>query len=117
MPVDGVDGLDVVTAGAHDCGALELDAPEAASGGVVVEVVVVRVVVVTIVVVRLVAMRVVVMRIEAVRIEDEVVALAISPGLGHAEAQAGGFGEKCGFGDFPASFAGDVGALDFAGGR
>jgi len=50
-------------------------------------------------------------------VEDEVVALAVAPGLGHAEAEAGGFGEKCGFGDFPASFAGDVGALDFAGGR
>src|SRR2546422_7804601 len=67
LPVDRVDGLDVVTAGAHDCGALELDAPEAASGGVV------GVVVVRVVVVRIVAMRVVVMGIEAVRIEDEVV--------------------------------------------
>jgi len=112
LPVDRVDGLDVVTAGAHDCGALELDAPEAASGGVVVEVVVVRVVVVTIVVVRLVAMRVVVMRIEAVRIEDEVVALAIAPGFGNAESQAGGFEQEGGLGKF--SFALGVDALDLA---
>src|SRR5207245_9703995 len=46
LPVDGVDGLDVVTAGAHDFGALELDAPEAAADGVVARVVVVRIVVV-----------------------------------------------------------------------
>src|SRR2546425_1814507 len=53
LPVDRVNGLDVVTAGAHDFGALELDAPEAAAGGVapgvgVGRVVVVRIVVVTI---------------------------------------------------------------------
>src|SRR5438309_10171801 len=35
LSVDRVDGLDVVTAGAHDFGALELDAPEAAGGGAV----------------------------------------------------------------------------------
>src|SRR4029077_7018444 len=45
LSVDGVDGLDVVTAGAHDFGALELDAPEAAAGGMAAGVVVVRVVV------------------------------------------------------------------------
>src|SRR2546429_8471323 len=33
LPVDGVDGLDVVTAGAHDFGALELDAPKATVDG------------------------------------------------------------------------------------
>jgi len=38
-----------------------------------------------------------------VRIEDEVVALGVSPGLGDAEAEAGGLEEKGGFGEF--SFA------------
>src|SRR5947199_4337413 len=33
LPVDGVDGRDVVAAGAHDFGALELDAPKATAGG------------------------------------------------------------------------------------
>ena len=106
LPVDGVDGLDVVAAGAYDFGALELDAPEAA-GGVAVGVVVVRVVVV-----RIVAMRVVVMGIEAVRIEDEVVALAIAPGFGNAKAQAGGLEQEGGLGEF--SFALGVDALDLA---
>src|SRR5437660_10965192 len=76
LPVDRVDGLDVVTAGAYDFGALELAAPDAA-GGVAVGVVVVRVVVV-----RIVAMRVVVMGSEAVRGVDEVVARAIARGCG-----------------------------------
>src|SRR5207245_10726331 len=92
LSVDGVDGLDVVTAGAHDFGALELDAPEAAGGGVVAGVVVVRVVVMRIGAVRVFAMRsvvmgVVVMGIEAVRIEDEVVALAVAPWFGNAKAE------------------------------
>src|SRR5438046_7486701 len=51
LSVDRVDGLDVVTAGAHDFGALELDAPETTAGGVVAEIVVVRVVVVRVVIV------------------------------------------------------------------
>src|SRR5882724_4823206 len=102
LSVDGVDGLDVVTAGAHDFGALELDAPEAASGGVVVEVVVVRVVVV----------RVVVVTIKAVRIVNEVVALAIAPGFGNAKSQAGGLEQEGGLGEF--SFALGVDALDLA---
>jgi len=38
--------LDVVTAGQHDFGALELDAPKATVDGVLVEIVFVRVVVV-----------------------------------------------------------------------
>ena len=117
LPVDRVDGLDVVTAGAHDCGALELDAPEAASGGVVVGVVVVRVVVMRIGAVRVFAMRIVVMgvvfmKIEAVRIEDEVVALAIAPGFGNAKAQAGGLEQEGGLGEF--SFTLGVDALDLA---
>ena len=117
LPVDRVDGLDVVTAGAHDCGALELDAPEAASGGVVVGVVVVRVVVMRIGAVRVFAMRIVVMgvvfmKIEAVRIENEVVALAVAPGFGNAKAQAGGLEQEGGLGEF--SFALGVGALDLA---
>src|SRR5437870_2073788 len=58
LPVDRVDGLDVVTAGAYDFGALELDAPKATVDGVGVEIVVVRVVVV-----RIVAMRAVVMTV------------------------------------------------------
>src|SRR6266702_577895 len=107
LPVDGVDGLDVVTAGAHDCGALELDAPEAAAGGVAPGGAVVRIVVVTIE-----AMRVVAIRIEAVRIENEVVALAIAPGFGNAKAQAGGLEQEGGLGEF--SFALGVDALDLA---
>ena len=95
LSVDRVDGLDVVTAGAHDFGALELDAPEAMTDGVVAGVVVVRVVVMRIGAVRVFVMRivmgVVVMKIEAVRIEDEVVALAIAPGFCNAETEAGGF--------------------------
>jgi len=33
-------------------------------------------------------------------VEDEVVALAVSPSPGDAEAKASGFGEECGFGGF-----------------
>jgi len=106
LPVDRVDGLDVVTAGAHDFSALELDAPEAA-GGVAAGVVIVRVVIVTVVVVRAV-----VVQIEAVRIENEVVALAIAPGFGNAKAQAGGLEQEGGLGEF--SFALGVDALDLA---
>ena len=112
LPVDRVDGLDVVTAGAHDCGALELDAPEAAGGGVVAGVVVVRVVVMRIGAVRVFAMRIVVMGVEAVRIENEVVALAVAPGFGNAKAQAGGLEQEGGLGEF--SFALGVDALDLA---
>ena len=110
--VDRVDGLDVVTAGAHDCGALELDAPKATVDGVVVEIVFVRVVVVRIEAVRVVAMRNVVMGVEAVRIENEVVALAIAPGFGNAKAQARGLEQESGLGEF--SFALGVDALDLA---
>src|SRR2546427_6859320 len=112
LPVDGVDGLNVVTAGAHDFSALELDAPEAAASGAVAGVVFVRVVVVRIVVVTIEAMRVVAIRIKAVRIEDEVVALAIAPGFGNAKAQAGGLEQEGGLGEF--SFALGVDALDLA---
>jgi len=112
LPVDGVDGLDVVTAGTHDFGALELDAPKATVDGVVVEIVFVRVVVVRIVAMRVVVMRVVLVRIEAVRIENEVVALAIAPGFGNAKAQAGGLEQESGLGEF--SFALGVDALDLA---
>ena len=117
LSVDRVDGLDVVTAGAHDFGALELDAPEAAGGGVVAGVVVVRVVVMRIGAVRVFAMRivvmgVVVMGIEAVRIENEVVALAVAPGFGNTKAKAGGFEQEGGLGEF--SFALGVDALDLA---
>ncbi len=112
LPVDRVDGLDVVTAGAHDFGALELDAPKATVDGVVVEIVFVRVVVVRIVAMRVVVMRVVLVRIEAVRIENEVVALAVAPGFGNAKAQAGGLEQEGGLGEF--SFALGVGALDLA---
>src|SRR5213593_4638639 len=97
LPVDRVDGLDVVTAGAYDFGALELDAPKATVDGVVAGVVVVRVVV---------------MRIGAVRVENEVVALAIAPGFGNAKAQAGGLEQEGGLGEF--SFALGVDALDLA---
>jgi hypothetical protein len=38
-------------------------------------------------------------------VEDEVVALAVSPGLGDTEAEAGGFGEEGGFRGLAASFA------------
>jgi len=107
LPVDGVDGLDVVTAGAHDFGALELDAPKATAGGVAAGVVIVRIVIVTVV-----AMRIVVMRIKAVRIENEVVALAIAPGFGNAKAQGGGLEQEGGLGEF--SFALGVDALDLA---
>jgi len=112
LPVDRVDGLDVVTAGAHDFGALELDAPKATVDGVVVEIVFVRVVVVRIVAMRVVVMRVVLVRIEAVRIENEVVALAVAPGFGNAKAQAGGLEQEGGLGEF--SFALGVDALDLA---
>ena len=37
-------------------------------------------------------------------VEDEVVALAVSPGLGDAEAERAGFVEEGGFGAFSASF-------------
>src|SRR5207253_6447292 len=57
LPVDGVDGLDVVTAGTHDFGALELDAPKAAGGGAA-GVVIVRVVIMTGVVVRAVVVKI-----------------------------------------------------------
>src|SRR5262249_5258206 len=33
-------------------------------------------------------------------VEDEVVALAVSPGLGDGEAEAGGFDDEGGFGEF-----------------
>jgi len=112
LSVDGVDGLDVVTAGAHDFGALELDAPKATVDGVVVEIVFVRVVVVRIEAVRVVAMRNVVMGVEAVRIENEVVALAVAPGFGNTKAKAGGFEREGGLGKF--SFALGVDALDLA---
>jgi len=117
LPVDRVDGLDVVTAGAYDFGALELDAPKATVDGVVAGVVVVRVVVMRIGAVRVFAMRivvmgVVVMEIGAVRIENEVVALAIAPGFGNAKAQAGGLEQEGGLGEF--SFALGVDALDLA---
>jgi len=36
-------------------------------------------------------------------VEDEVVAVALSPGLGHAETEAGGFVEDSGFGDLAAA--------------
>src|SRR5437870_9648946 len=39
-------------------------------------------------------------------VEEKVVALAVSPRLGDAEAQAGGFGEKSGLGGFSATLAG-----------
>ena len=122
LAVDGVDGLDVVTAGAHDFGALELDAPEVTADGAAVGVVIVRVEVVGVVSVRIVAMRfvvmgvvvmeIVVMKIQAVRIENEVVALAIAPGFGNAKAQAGGLEQEGGLGEF--SFALGVDALDLA---
>src|SRR5213080_1095271 len=67
LSVDRVDGLDVVTAGAHDFGALELDAPEATGGGVAAGGVVVRVVAVRVVAVRVVAVRVVAVRVVAMR--------------------------------------------------
>jgi len=38
-------------------------------------------------------------------VENEIVALAVSPGFSDAEAQAGGFGEKGGLGGFPVAFA------------
>jgi len=112
LSVDGVDGLDVVTAGTHDFSALELDAPETTAGGVVAEIVVVRVVVVRVVIVTIGAMRVVVVTTKAVRIENEVVALAVAPGFGNAEAQAGGLEQEGGLGEF--SFALGVDALDLA---
>ena len=47
-------------------------------------------------------------------VDDEVVALAVAPGFGDTEAEAGGFGEKRGFGDFPAAFAGgEANGMDF----
>ena len=39
-------------------------------------------------------------------VEEKVVALAVSPRLGDAEAQSGGFGEKGGLGGFSATLAG-----------
>ena len=39
-------------------------------------------------------------------VENEIVALAVSPGFSDAEAQAGGFGEKGGLGGFAATLAG-----------
>ena len=39
-------------------------------------------------------------------VEEKVVALAVSPRLGDAEAQAGGFGEEGGLGGFSATLAG-----------
>ena len=46
-------------------------------------------------------------------VEDEVVALAVSPGLGDGKAEAGSFGEEGGFGNFSAAFAGgDADGLD-----
>jgi len=38
-------------------------------------------------------------------VEDEVVALAVSPGFGDAEAEAGNFGEECGLGGFATRLA------------
>lgn len=47
-------------------------------------------------------------------VEDEVVALALAPGLGDAEAQASGFGEKGGFDGLAARFArGEANGVDF----
>ena len=40
-------------------------------------------------------------------VEDEVVAFAVAPGFGDAEAEAGGFGQEGGLGGFAAAFAGD----------
>jgi len=40
------------------------------------------------------------------RVENEIVALTVSPGLGDAETEAGGFGEEGGFGSFAVRFAG-----------
>ena len=40
------------------------------------------------------------------RVEDEVVALAVSPDTGDAEAEAGGFGEEGGFGGLAMRLAG-----------
>jgi len=44
-------------------------------------------------------------------VDDEVVALAVSPGLGDAEAEADGFEEKGGFGEFSGALG--VGTGDF----
>jgi hypothetical protein len=44
----------------------------------------------------------------AVDLDDEVVAVALSPGLGDAEAERGGFVEESGFGDFAATFGGKL---------
>ena len=41
-------------------------------------------------------------------VEDEVVAIALSPGLRYAEAEAGGLVEKGGFGDLSAALGGKM---------
>jgi hypothetical protein len=52
-----------------------------------------------------------------VRIENEVVALAVSPGLGDAEAEAGGLEEKGGFGEFSFALGVVEAVLGFGGWR
>ena len=42
----------------------------------------------------------------AAGVEDEVVAVALTPGLGHAEAETGGFVEESGLGDLAATLGG-----------
>ena len=48
------------------------------------------------------------------RVEDEVVALAVSPDTGDAEAESGGFGEESGFGGLAVRLArGEADGMDF----
>src|ERR1700722_8031393 len=68
--VDGVDGLNVVAAGAENFGAFQLHAPETGAGGY-----------------------------------DKVIALAVSPGLGDAEAQGFCLEHEGGFGKFSGALA------------
>src|SRR5579864_9001044 len=80
LAVDAIDGLDIVAAGAENFGALQLNAPEAGTGG-----------------------------------NDEVIAFAVSPGLGDTEAQSFYLEHEGGFGDF--SHALGVAADGFWSGR
>ena len=42
------------------------------------------------------------------KVEDEIVAVAVAPGFGDAESEAGGFVEEGGFGDLSATLGGEV---------
>ena len=44
-------------------------------------------------------------------LDDEIVRVAVAPGFGDAESEAGGFVKKGGFGEFAAAFAIDAGCL------